>query len=236
MIEVKALASGSSGNCYWISNGNSALLLEAGIKFKDIREGLNFKLSQIAGCLISHEHFDHSKAAKEMMKAGIEIFVSQGTSDALGLCGHRKNIIKALNQFNIGSWTILPFDTTHDAFEPLGFLLANKNGEKLVYITDSAYCPYRFKDLTHILIEANFSSKILQQNKNLASQTKQWIMRNHMSLETAMNFLKSNDLSKVREIHLLHLSDSNSDAALFKREIQQLSGKPTYVSPKGVDE
>lgn len=232
MIKIKSLASGSSGNCYLVSDGNSALLLEAGIKFKDIRRGLNFQLSQVAGCLISHEHFDHSKAVKEMMKVGIEIFVSQGTSDALGLCGHRKNIIKALNQFNIRSWTILPFDTVHDAFEPLGFLLANSLGEKLLYATDTAYLQYKFRGLNYILIECNYSSKILSQNSSIASLVKQSIMRNHFSLENVKEFLKANDTSRVFEIWLLHLSGSNSDAARFKREVQELCGKPTYIAPE----
>lgn len=235
MIEIKSLASGSSGNCYLVGDGNSTLLLEAGIKFKDIRKGLNFKLSQIAGCLISHEHQDHCRAVVNMMKMGIDIYLSQGTLDALGLNGHRVIIIKAKKQFNIGPWIILPFDTVHDCNEPLGFLLANSMGDKILYATDTCYIPYRFVGLNIIAIECNYSKKILQQNKYLASQVKQQIMRNHFSLSNVKDFLKSNDLSKVREIHLLHLSDSNSDAALFKREVQALTGKPTYVSPKGVD-
>lgn len=232
MIEIKSLASGSSGNCYRISDGHTSLLLEAGIRFKDIRVGLDFKLSQIAGCLISHEHFDHSKAVKEMAKAGIDVYISRGSLNALGLHGHRLHFIKAKEQFSIGSWTVLPFEVQHSAAEPLGFLLSNPARNKLLYATDTSYLRYRFVGLTHLLIEANYSERILNQNKNIPSLLKQQIMRNHFSLENVKEFLKANDISKIREIHLLHLSDANSNAKMFKREVEELTGKPTYIIPK----
>jgi phosphoribosyl 1,2-cyclic phosphodiesterase len=55
------------------------------------------------------------------------------------------------------------------------------------------------------------------------------ILRNHMSLKTALEFLKANDLSKLQEIHILHTSDTNSNAAMFKKEIQKITGKPVYI-------
>jgi len=57
MIEITPLASGSSGNCYRISDGKTSLLLEAGIPYKQIQKGCGFRLSEIKACLISHEHF-----------------------------------------------------------------------------------------------------------------------------------------------------------------------------------
>ena len=51
-----------------------------------------------------------------------------------------------------------------------------------------------------------------------------------MSLETCKKFLAAQDLSAVKAIHLLHLSDGNADAELFKREVQALTGKPVYVA------
>jgi phosphoribosyl 1,2-cyclic phosphodiesterase len=75
----------------------------------------------------------------------IDCYISAGTVEALGISGHRLNIIKAKQQFRIGTWTALPFDTQHDAAEPLGFLLANQDGEKLLYATDTYFIRYRFK-------------------------------------------------------------------------------------------
>ena len=57
MMDIKVLASGSSGNCYYVSDGNSSVLIECGIKIDQIRKGCGFRLSEIKACLISHEHF-----------------------------------------------------------------------------------------------------------------------------------------------------------------------------------
>lgn len=233
MIKITPLASSSSGNAYYVSDGRTPLLLEAGIRFADIRKALGFRVSDIAGALITHEHQDHCKAAADLAKAGIDIYASQGTLDALRIPVHRAKVIQAKKQFSIGDWTILPFDIQHDVAEPLGFLLANQAGEKLLFATDTYYIRYRFPGLTHIMVEANYSIRIL--NENIAAgwvpvSMKPRLLRSHFSLEHVKEFLQANDLSKVQEIHLLHLSDNNSDEALFKREIQMVCGKPVFVA------
>lgn len=56
-MEIEVLGTGSSGNCYKISNGKFALLLECGLPFKVIQKKLNYKLTrEIDACLITHEH------------------------------------------------------------------------------------------------------------------------------------------------------------------------------------
>jgi phosphoribosyl 1,2-cyclic phosphodiesterase len=177
--------------------------------------------------------FDHSKAVKDIMRAGIDCYISAGTVEALGLSGHRINIIKAKQQFRIGTWAVLPFETQHDAAEPLGFLLANQAGDKLLYATDTYYIRYKFHGLTHIMVECNYAADILKTNvkAGLAEPAlKSRILKSHFSLENVKNFLKANDLSKIQEIWLLHMSDGNSDEARFKREIQELTGKMVFVA------
>ncbi len=177
--------------------------------------------------------FDHSKAVKDIMRAGIDCYISAGTAEALGLSGHRLHIIKARQQFRIGTWTILPFETQHDAAEPLGFLLASQAGDKLLYATDTYYIKYKFRGLTHIMIECNYSLDILKTNVKaglVEPALKNRILKSHFSLENVKNFLKGNDLSKIQEIWLLHMSDGNSDEARFKKEIQELTGKMVFVA------
>lgn len=233
MITLTTLASSSRGNCFHVTDGSTPILLEAGIPFKEIQRKLNFKTSELDACLVTHEHKDHSRAVADMMKAGIDCYTSKGTADVLGVTGHRIKIIKAQESFQVGSWTILPFDTQHDAAEPLGFLLANKTGDKLLFATDTFYIKYKFKGLTHIAVECNYSIEIL--NANIESglvpvAMKNRLLQSHFSLANVKEFLKANDLSRVSEIHLLHLSSDNSDADRFKREIQQLTGKAVYVA------
>ena len=188
---------------------------------------------RLALYLTSISYADHSKAVDDIMRAGIDCYMSQGTAEALGLSGHRVHIIKARQQFQLGSWTVLPFETQHDAAEPFGFLLANQAGEKLLYATDTYYIKYRFHGLTHVAIECNYSLDILRANVEaglVEPALKTRILKSHFSLENVKRFLQANDLSKVQEIWLLHLSEQNSCEKRFKEEVQKITGKPTYIA------
>lgn len=233
MIRIEALASGSKGNAYLVTDGQTPLLLEAGIPFKEIRRKMNFQTSGLAGCLISHEHQDHTKGVGDILKAGIDVYMSPGTAQAIGIRHHRIKTVQLKRQFKLGTWTILPFDVQHDAGDPVGFLMANKQGDKLLFATDTYYIRYKFPGLTHIMVECNYAKDILEQNiaaGRVLVAMKKRLLRSHFSLENVKEFLKANDLSKVQEIWLIHLSDNNSDEARFKREIQELTGKMVIVA------
>ncbi|MEC2046686.1 MBL fold metallo-hydrolase [Bacillus licheniformis] len=232
MIEIEALSSSSKGNCYRITDGKTPLLLECGISFKQMQKSFQFKMSQFAGCLVSHEHGDHCKAIKEVLKAGIDCYMSPGTAEAIGISHNRIKPVPVKQPFKVGSWSIMPFDVQHDVAEPYGYLLANQDGDKLLFATDTYYIRYKFPGLTHIMVECNYSIDIL--NENIESGRtpafmKKRLLRSHFSLENVKEFLKANDLRKVQEIWLLHLSDSNSDEQLFKNEIAKLTGRVVHV-------
>jgi len=232
LINVQVVASGSGGNCYRVSDGATAVLLEAGIAFKRIREALGFQVSDLAGCLLSHEHGDHVKAVRDLAKAGVDVYASAGTAEALGLVGHRFHIVRARVAFAIGSWTVLPFETVHDAAEPLGFLLTS-GAEKLLFATDTAYLKFRFPGLTHIMVEANYDLPVLK--ANVASglvdrEVKRRVIRSHMSIDTLCDFLRANELRQLREVILLHLSDDSGDAEGFARRVREIVGRPVRVA------
>ena len=236
-MDIKVLASGSTGNCYKISDGETALILECGIPLKAIEKGLAFALRDIQGCLVTHEHKDHSKAILDVMKASIDVYASEGTIKSLEIeKSHRLHIIKALQQLNVGTWTILPFGTEHDAKEPLGFLLySNLTHEKLLFATDTYYVRYKFAGLTHIMVECNYSADVLNNNLGaglLDEQRKRRIMKSHFELNNVIGFLKANNLSSVNSIYLIHLSEQNSNADYFKKRVMAATGIPTYVAGK----
>lgn len=233
MIEVTAIASSSKGNCYRITDGSTSLLLECGINYRDIQKALNFQMTQISGCLISHEHGDHVKSIKDVLKAGIDCYMSPGTAGAINVSHHRIKVVEAGKPFKIGTFQIMAFDVQHDVAQPYGFLIMNKEGEKLLFATDTYYIKYKFSGLTHILVECNYSEKILKENIENGSVPKvmeKRLLQSHFSLENVKEFFKANDLSKVQEIWLLHLSSSNSDEKWFKEEIMRLTGKVVYIA------
>lgn len=232
-MDIKILASSSAGNAYRISDGRTSLLLDAGIPIKAIQVGCEFKVTRMDGCFVSHSHKDHSKAAKDLARLGVDIYTSQGTIEACGLSGHRIHAIKALQELTIGTFKVLPFDVQHDAPEPLGFLFTSvETGEKLLYFTDTYYIKYKFQGLTHIMAECNYDAETLQRSVDagyIPIELVPRLVKSHMSLEHFLDLLKANDLSKVRQIYLLHLSNNNSDEKRFKEEVQKLTGAEVYV-------
>ncbi len=230
-MRVSILASGSTGNCYHLAGSGSPLLIEAGIPLKKIREGLDFGLSQLAGCLVTHEHGDHAKAVKDLLKAGVDVYATEGTLKALGFESHRLHSVTLREWFQVGEWRVMAFPTVHDAQEPCGFLVC-QGDERLLYLTDTAYSPFKFKGLTHLMVECNYDPEILKRNVEQGLVDKavmRRVIRNHMSIGRAKDLLRANDLSKVREIVLIHLSNENSDAERFKREVQALTAKVVRV-------
>lgn len=233
------IASSSSGNCYLLENKEETLILECGLTFKKIQEGLGYETIKVVGCLVTHEHKDHSKSIEQLNKNGIDVYTSNGTMQALGLKeSYRLKAIKAQEKIRVGGFTILPFDTQHDAEEPLGFLIQHQDMGKLLFITDSYYCKYKFKGLDHIMVECNYKKEILQQNieKGLVLEClKNRITKSHFELENVKEFLRSSDLSNTKNIVLIHLSSQNSDKNLFKEEIERSTGRPVYIGSKGLE-
>ena len=165
------------------------------------------------------------------MGLAVDLYTSKGTAEAIGLAGHRLNIIKAKQLFKLGEWSILPFDTEHDAAEPLGFFIQNGN-DKLLFLTDTSFCRYKFMGITQLIIECNFANDILEENiksGRVERSRKKRLLESHMSLERVKDFINNNYTGSLQEIYLIHLSDANSDEARFKREIQELTGLPVFV-------
>ena len=149
-----SLASSSRGNCYVVSDGETAILLECGISFRRIKKGLGFDLSAIRACLVSHEHKDHAKSVMDLIKSGVEVFASEGTAEALDCA--LITPVEAGVQFHVGSLEIMPFRTWHDAEEPLGFLIYSRvDGERLVFATDTVNLGHTFPGVNLLALEAN---------------------------------------------------------------------------------
>lgn len=237
-MKLKVIASGSSGNCYILSSPTGSLLLECGVPWGMIQKGLKFDLANVIGCLVTHEHNDHSKAAVDVMNAGIDVYMSMGTAKALGLYGEYFRLCLACSkvQLNIKDFAILPFNSEHDAAEPLGFLIQYRpTGEKILFLTDSYYSKYRFKGLNYIMIECNYILDTLDWNIEhgyINEAMKPRLLQSHFSLEHVKQFLRANNLSQCREIILLHLSENNSDAGRMVQEIRKATGiEPKMAAP-----
>jgi phosphoribosyl 1,2-cyclic phosphodiesterase len=228
------IASSSHGNAYLIeSEGVAPLLIECGIPMRQLQERLSFGLSRLAGCLVSHQHGDHAKAVKDMLKTSVDVYMSIETAEALEVSQHHRiNILMAGDMAAVGEWLVLPCDLAHDV-PTHGFFIQAPDGEKLLFIPDTAYIRNRFEGINILAIECNNMEEILSGNivsGHMPASLGHRVRRSHMSLERVISMMKANDLSRCRAIWLLHLSDANSNEELMRRKVQETVGVPVYIA------
>lgn len=240
-MTLHIINTGSAGNCYIFEAKDAALIVECGVPFKDVKKALNYDLSKVVGCLVTHEHGDHAKYLEDFTYNGVPCYASCGTFQSPMLANmkypYSRKLIGAGVSFIVGSFTILPFDIKHDAAEPLGFIIQHKEMGNTLFLTDSMYSPYKFTGLNNILIEANYCEDILQARMDKAGVVPVYrdrVINNHMSIQTCEQLLLANNLSAVNNICLIHLSDGNSDAVAFQKRIAGATGNNVSIASKGM--
>ncbi|MCE5221889.1 MAG: MBL fold metallo-hydrolase, partial [Clostridium sp.] len=198
---------------------------------KKIIQALNYKIDKVVGCLITHSHKDHCKSIMPMRGKGIDIYLSQGTKEEIGIDDYRVNILRHGESKNIGEFTIVPFNTQHDTSEPLGFLIYHKELGKIIFATDTYYLKSKFKNVDHILVECNYSEDVLPQLPPWRART----IKSHMSLENLKETLQTWDLEGTKDITLIHISHDNGNPDRFQKEIEELTGITTYAAVPGLE-
>lgn len=240
-MELKILGSSSKGNCYILDNGKEALVIECGISFNEVQKAVNFDISRIKGAIVSHEHGDHAKYVENFIQARIPVYMSTGTLHEV-VKKFRSPYLSPLMmdaqcKVAIGNFIVLPFAVQHDAREPFGFLIFHPECGKVLFATDTHYLRYTFQGLNNILIECNYRQDILDANVKsgkLPMALRERTIKSHCSYDTCKEALIANDLSKVNNIVLIHLSDGNSNEREFKQGILEATGKTIHIARSGM--
>lgn len=231
---LKILGSSSSGNCYLLCAEREVLIIEAGTRITEIKKALGFNISQVAACLISHQHNDHSKCMKEMMGAGITVMALEDVFKAKKLSGAFARVIHPEKGYRAGGFKILPFEVNHDV-PCLGFHISHQESGNILFITDTFMVEHTFEDINHILIECNYADDILIRNiasGRISKSMKPRLMQTHMEFETCKEVIRTLDIDKLRNIVLIHLSSGNSHEERFIKEITGEFGIRTYAGNK----
>lgn len=235
---LKVLGSSSKGNCYLLEASDGVLIIEAGISAVEIKKALGFELSKVLGCVISHQHRDHSKFLKEVLSCGIRVLALEDVFSSHHL--QNRSFCKTIEPkhgYKVGGFKIFTLPVVHDV-PCLGFIIEHQEMGKLLFITDTMMLEYLVPKLDHVMLEVNYCDKILQENIDagiVPVSMRDRLLHSHMELQTAKGIIRSNDLSETKEVILLHLSDNNSDAELFANEICKVAGKPVYVAERGLE-
>lgn len=180
-----ALASGSSGNCYYVETENVKILVDLGISFKKIKEVLDSRkilIEEIDYVFITHEHSDHASGLGMFLKnCRAKIFLSNGTYEGLKL-NTQQSKVTGINVFEnyeiIKNHQVLSFEDlnvfvvekSHDTKEALSFVFEN-NGKKIGIFTDIGYVSNEIKHILRSLdvlyFEANYCHDVIKENNNL---------------------------------------------------------------------
>lgn len=228
-MKFEALASSSSGNAYIVSDNDTRILLECGVSHKKLQKLSGFSLSEFQACLVSHEHKDHAKSVMDLISRGMAVYMSQGTAEALET--DAVNLIEHMEQFTVGSLDIVPFTTFHDAAEPLGFLIKSRvDGDVLAFATDTVNLRYQFPGLNILAIEANYDKAILERCERMPEKVRHRIANTHMEIDVLCSCLRRMDLSRCRELYLLHLSDATSHEGHFINKVERVVPRHVKVS------
>jgi phosphoribosyl 1,2-cyclic phosphodiesterase len=234
-MQLKVINSNSAGNCYLLEGKRQSLLMECGVSWRRMITGMGFAPSRVAGCLVTHAHLDHCCSAYQVCSAGIPLYTSQGTINTFNFKHHLLRPVRKLETFQVGEFKVFPFDVQHDAPEPLCYVIKHPECGSTLFLTDSFYTKYTFEGLNNIIVEANYAQDILDANLAAGGNSfvRNRVLSSHMSIDTCKEFLRSMDLKRVRNIVLVHLSDSNSDAVRFQKEVQAETGRPVHVASAG---
>lgn len=234
-MTVVPIASGSGGNATLLVEGGRSLLLDCGLPWNTLRRSCT---PWPDGVLLSHEHSDHASGVAGALAVGVPVYASAETSAALPSNPYipvttlpRSPEPVEIRPGRVPPWRVTPVPTEHDgARGPLAFVVdAPFSTDRAVYAVDCPFLHNRVAGVTHWLIEANYDERLIPASVDEAQY--RHILRGHMSIEQALALLQANDLSRTREIWLLHLSDRHSDAAGFRARVQRQTGLPCHVAP-----
>ncbi len=222
-MKLTSLFSGSSGNCLLVEHKDTKILIDAGLSGSKICQMLQYAeidASRINGLLITHEHDDHIMGAGILSrKFDFPVYANALTMRAMASkLGKMKDKNKMLFQtgetFSIGDIEILPFRSSHDAAEPVGFKFSEGNS-CLAVATDIGTITNEtaeiLKGCKAILLEANHDVDMLM-NGSYPYYLKKRILSEvgHLSNEDCGNFCCELIESGTEQIILGHLSQHNN--------------------------
>ena len=205
MMKLKCIATGSTGNCYTLtSDSGETLILDCGIPIKEIKKGLDWNIRNVVGCIVSHAHSDHSKSVKDFEAMGIPVFTPYISLKPMRMGKEFK--IQAFDLTTVdGRWT----HTNADGSECpcYGFLITHPDMGRMIYATDTELIKWRFKNVNHILLGVNYDPELLSGD----DAKKNHVVRGHMSIDTACEFVKANASDQLQNVIMCHLSAENAD-------------------------
>jgi len=230
-LAVCNLASGSKGNATYISDGQTSILIDAGLSGIELQRRLtsrNLVPESLAAIIVSHEHSDHVRGVGILSRRfKLPVYINQKTAAASPALGrvHELKPFECGTTFNIGNLTIHPFSISHDAEDPAGFKIGS-NGTSMAIATDIGIATSMVKEhLKHcalLVLEANHDPQMLETGP-YPWPLKQRIQSRvgHMSNSDSKKLLHELQHANLQHVILAHLSEINNTPRKALAEVVQ---------------
>lgn len=234
-IKFLSLASGSSGNCYFLGYDDYGILIDAGISPKNIKKCLkeaDIAMESILAVLITHDHADHIKSVAYLgEKLHIPIYATALTHEGINknYCIKEKlyNCIRFIEKQNpilIRDFHVTAFEVPHDGTDNVGYCI-EINSKIFSFVTDLGeitplVASYICK-ANYLILEANYDEEMLRMGPYPAYLKKRITSRTgHMSNLATANFLADNLTESIKYIWLCHLSKDNNHPELAYKTVE----------------
>lgn len=229
MSKLKILSSGSSGNCVAIYDSRGKyILLDVGLGYKDILNGMNWNLSNCVSTFTSHIHRDHSKALAHFIEAGVPCFSNQD------ICDHYKGCQFLDRMVKVDGFKVQTFDLVHNAPNS-AFIVDTFDGIRILYCTDTQYIPKRVKGVNCAIIECNHDEGTIIDNMCDGVDSRSQF-ENHHSLDRCIEYLKSIYSADLTSVILWHPSGTNLNKNEAVRRVkEELGFEAVYMAEKGLE-
>jgi phosphoribosyl 1,2-cyclic phosphodiesterase len=230
-ISLCMLASGSKGNAIYISDGRTAVLVDAGLSGVEIERRMrsrNLTPESLDAIVVSHEHDDHIRGVGILARRyNLPVYITPKTHDAA--ISRIKTLPKAVffecgTSFTIQTLTVHPFSISHDAADPAGFTI-HVDGRKIGIATDlgivTAMVRHHLKSCDMLILEANHDPDMLF-NGPYPWHLKQRVngRTGHLSNQDSRLLLEEIQHKQLQHVVLAHLSETNNTPEKAMAEIR----------------
>jgi phosphoribosyl 1,2-cyclic phosphodiesterase len=230
-VQFAVLGSGSSGNATLAQSLETTLLIDAGLSAKQLlSRALTLGNQHIDAILITHEHSDHVKGLKTLLKQRpIPVYASSATAHVLRDAGLQAtwHTFEPGQAFHIGSFEVGTFRILHDAVDPVGYVLRSHQ-KSLGLISDAGHVTH---DVTHHLqgvqglyLEANYDEELLAADTKRPWTIKQRISsrHGHLSNRQAADLLDTISHDALKHVVLGHLSSDCNCQTIATRTMKEV--------------
>jgi phosphoribosyl 1,2-cyclic phosphodiesterase len=226
-VRISVLASGSNGNATVVEADGTCVLVDCGISCRQLvtrMDALGIDPKTIDAVLLTHEHDDHVKGLEVFLRRyPVPVLATSGTVAAMAAPPPEARTLAPGREVRLGTVTVLPVPTSHDAREPVGFVLESA-GHRVGFVTDTGVVTQllaeRLAGCHTLLLECNHDRDMLRMGpypwplkQRIASRT------GHLSNEQSRGALEQLVHSGLDVVVGMHLSQTNNDPALVAHEL-----------------